>query len=58
MDNNKRPDSMQRITTPELAEAFINEQVYKLKPFRSFIFSTDSPGCDSVMAVVCNTLTV
>ena len=27
MDNNKRPDSMQRITTPELAQAFIDEQV-------------------------------
>ena len=27
MDCNKRPDSMQRITTPELAEAFIAEQV-------------------------------
>ena len=27
MDNNMRPESMQRITTPELAEAFINEQV-------------------------------
>ncbi len=27
MDQNKRPDTMERITTPELAEAFINEQV-------------------------------
>ena len=27
MDNNKRPESMERITTPELAEAFIAEQV-------------------------------
>ena len=27
MDCNKRPDTMQRITTPELAEAFIAEQV-------------------------------
>ena len=27
MDNNKRPESMARITTPELAEAFIAEQV-------------------------------
>ncbi len=27
MDTNKRPDSMQRITTPELANAFIDEQV-------------------------------
>ena len=31
MDNNKRPDSMQRITTPELAEAFINEQVEAIR---------------------------
>ena len=27
MDSNKRPESMQRITTPELANAFIEEQV-------------------------------
>lgn len=27
MDSNKRPENMERITTPELAEAFINEQV-------------------------------
>jgi len=27
MDSNKRPDSMARITTPELAQAFIDEQV-------------------------------
>ena len=27
MDTNKRPDDMKRITTPELAEAFIDEQV-------------------------------
>lgn len=27
MDSNKRPDSMERITTPELAEQFIAEQV-------------------------------
>jgi len=31
MDNNKRPDSMARINTPELAEAFIAEQVAALK---------------------------
>ena len=31
MDNNKRPDSMQRITTPELAEAFISEQVEAIR---------------------------
>ncbi|MBQ8345180.1 MAG: 7-cyano-7-deazaguanine synthase, partial [Clostridia bacterium] len=27
MDCNKRPDTMKRITTPELAQAFIEEQV-------------------------------
>ena len=27
MDSNKRPDSMERITTPELAQSFINEQL-------------------------------
>ena len=27
MDTNKRPDTMERITTPELAKAFIDEQV-------------------------------
>ena len=27
MDMNKRPETMERITTPELAEAFIAEQV-------------------------------
>ena len=27
MDSNKRPESMERITTPELAEKFIAEQV-------------------------------
>ena len=26
MDMNKRPETMERITTPELAEAFIAEQ--------------------------------
>ena len=31
MLNNKRPDSMQRITTPELAEAFINEQIAEVR---------------------------
>ena len=31
MDSNKRPESMERITTPALAEAFINEQVPALK---------------------------
>ena len=29
--NNKRPDSMERITTPELAKAFIDEQVAEMK---------------------------
>ena len=27
MDSNKRPETMERITTPELAAAFIDEQV-------------------------------
>lgn len=27
MDSNKRPDGMERITTPELAQQFIAEQV-------------------------------
>ena len=31
MDPNKRPDDMQRITTPELANAFIDEQVESLR---------------------------
>ena len=31
MENNKRPESMQRITTPELAEAFIEEQVSAIR---------------------------
>ncbi len=31
MDTNKRPETMQRITTPELAEAFINEQVEAIR---------------------------
>lgn len=31
MDTNIRPDSMQRITTPELANAFIDEQVKAIK---------------------------
>ena len=31
MENNKRPETMQRITTPELAEAFIGEQVEALR---------------------------
>jgi len=31
MDSNVRPESMERITTPELAEAFINEQVSALQ---------------------------
>ena len=31
MDNNKRPDSMQRITTFELANAFIDEQVAEIR---------------------------
>ena len=31
MDENKRPESMERITTPALAEAFIEEQVASLR---------------------------
>ena len=31
MDNNKRPETMERITTPELAKAFIDEQVKLIK---------------------------
>ena len=31
MDNNKRPETMERITTPALAEAFIEEQVEAIK---------------------------
>ena len=30
-DNNKRPESMERITTPELAQAYIDEQVKALR---------------------------
>ena len=31
MENNKRPENMERITTPELAEAFIAEQIAAIK---------------------------
>ena len=31
MNTNKRPDDMIRITTPELANAFIDEQVADIK---------------------------
>ena len=31
MSNNVRPESMERITTPELAQAFINEQVAEIR---------------------------
>ena len=31
MDTNKRPDNMQRITTKELADAFINEQIKEIR---------------------------
>ena len=31
MENNKRPESMERITTPELAQAFIDEQLGLLR---------------------------
>ena len=31
MDNNKRPEEMKRITTPDLAKAFIDEQIESIK---------------------------
>ena len=31
MENNKRPENMQRITTPELAKAFIEEQIKAIR---------------------------
>ena len=31
MQNNKRPDTMERITTPELAQAFIQEQIAAIR---------------------------
>ena len=31
MDNNKRPETMERITTPELAQQFIDEQITALR---------------------------
>ena len=31
MENNKRPETMERITTPELAQQFIDEQVAAVK---------------------------
>ncbi len=31
MENNRRPDTMQRITTPELARAFIDEQIQAIR---------------------------
>ena len=31
MDNNKRPETMERITTPALAEAFIEEQIAAIR---------------------------
>ena len=31
MDSNKRPETMKRITTPELAQAFIDEQITKMR---------------------------
>ncbi len=31
MDSNKRPESMARITTPELANAFIEEQIAEVR---------------------------
>ena len=31
MDQNVRPDDMERITTPELAQTFIDEQIAALR---------------------------
>ncbi len=31
MENNRRPDTMQRITTPELARAFIDDQIQEIR---------------------------
>ena len=31
MDNSRRPETMQRITTPDLAQAFIDEQLAALR---------------------------
>ncbi len=31
MENNRRPETMQRITTPELAQAFIEEQISEIR---------------------------
>ena len=31
MNENKRPETMQRITTPELAKAFIDEQLAAIR---------------------------
>ena len=31
MENNRRPEAMERITTPELAQAFINEQIEAIR---------------------------
>lgn len=31
MDNNKRPETMERITTPALAGAFIEEQIAAIR---------------------------
>ncbi len=31
MADNRRPENMERITTPQLAEAFINEQLAQLR---------------------------
>jgi ferritin len=37
MADNKRPESMERITTPELAQAFIDEQVEEEESAREMI---------------------
>ena len=57
MDPNKRPDDMVRITTPELAQAFIEEQVAAIReqigekrfcwPFRVALTAPLSRRCSS-----------
>jgi ferritin len=44
MDNNKRPESMQRITTPELARAFIDEQVEEEENARDLVHQAKMIG--------------
>ena len=37
MESNKRPESMERITTPALAEAFIAEQIKAIRADRKSV---------------------